>query len=365
MHRIFNFSPGPAILPESVLEEASKGVLEISGSGMSVLEVSHRGKQYDTIHAQARQTILRLLGLDESEYTLMFIQGGASMQFAMLPYNYLVDGKTADYVNAGSWGAKALKEAKKVGKGTVAEAATSADKNFSYIPKTLTLSQNPLYLHVTTNNTIEGTEMYDLPDVGDIPLVSDMSSDFMAVKRDFSKFALFYAGAQKNAGPAGVTIVVARKAFLEKAAGGLPAILAYETYAESDSLYNTPPVFAIYVAGLVAKWLEAQGGLEAIEKQNREKASLLYKTIDDLGEVFYGTVTAPEDRSLMNVTFRLQPRYEELEKEFVAAAAKQGLDGLKGHRSVGGFRASIYNAFPLDGVKALSQFMREFAAAKG
>ncbi|MDR3706678.1 MAG: 3-phosphoserine/phosphohydroxythreonine transaminase [Capsulimonadaceae bacterium] len=365
MHRIYNFSPGPAILPESVLEEAAQGVREIHGSGMSVLEVSHRGKQYDGIHAGARETLLRVLGLSADEYTVLFVQGGASLQFALLPMNFLADGRTANYVNAGEWGSKAIKEAKKVGKGEAIEIATSADKNFSYIPKGYAPTPGAAYLHVTTNNTIEGTELYDLPETGGVPLVTDASSDFMALNRDHSKFSLLYAGAQKNAGPAGVTIVVARKAFLETALGGLPSMLAYKTYVDSDSLYNTPPVFAIYVVGLVAKWVEAQGGLVAIEKANREKAAVLYSAIDELSDVFYGTVTAKEDRSLMNVTFRLQPKYAELEKEFVAEAAKRGLDGLKGHRSVGGFRASIYNAFPLAGTQALAAFMREFAAAKG
>jgi len=365
MHRIYNFSAGPAILPESVLEEASQGVIEIGGSGMSVLEVSHRGKHYDAIHQETRETLLRLFGLSGDDYSLMFIQGGASMQFAMVPFNFLDNGKTGDYVVAGEWGSKALKEAKKIGRGAANEAATSADKNFSYIPKALRQTAGASFLHVTTNNTIEGTELFDLPDTKETPLVADVSSDFLALDRDHSKFSLLYAGAQKNAGPAGVTIVAARKSFLAQANEGVPSMLAYKTYADSDSLYNTPPVFAIYVVGLVGKWVEAQGGLAAIEKKNRTKAALLYSAIDELSDVFFGTVTAPEDRSLMNVTFRLQPKYADLEKEFVSEAAKRGLDGLKGHRAVGGFRASIYNAFPLDGVEALVAYMREFAAAKG
>jgi phosphoserine aminotransferase len=364
MARIYNFSAGPATLPESVLEEAAAGVLEIAGSGMSILEVSHRGKQYDAIHAETRDTLLRVLGLSADDYSLLFIQGGASLQFAMVPLNLLDEGGKAEYVNAGEWGSKAIKEAKKVGKGSVAEIASSADKNFSYIPKDYAISPDATYLHLTTNNTIEGTELFDLP-ATDVPIIADMSSDFMALNRDHSKFSLIYAGSQKNAGPAGVTIVAARKDLLAKSVTNLPSMLAYKTFVDSDSLYNTPPVFAIYVVGLVAKWVESQGGLAGIEKKNKEKAGLLYSAIDELSDVFYGTVTAKEDRSLMNVTFRLQPKYEALEKEFVSEATKRGLDGLKGHRSVGGFRASIYNAFPLAGVEALVAYMKEFATAKG
>jgi phosphoserine aminotransferase len=332
---------------------------------MSVLEVSHRGKWYDPIHVDARETILRILGLSSEEYVVMFVQGGASMQFAMLPLNILDEGRTADYVNAGEWGGKAYKEAKRVGKGVVNEIASSADKKFSYIPKNYTATPGAQYLHVTTNNTIEGTELFDLPETGGVPLVSDMSSDIFAVDRDFSKFDFFYAGAQKNAGPAGVTIVVARKSFLEKSVANIPLIWAYKTYSEKDSLFNTPPVFGIYVAGLVAKWIENQGGIKAVEKVNREKAAILYNAIDELGEFYQAAVDVREDRSIMNIPFRLQPKYAEFEKEFLAESAAADLDGLKGHRSVGGFRASIYNAFPIEGVKALVQFMKDFAATKG
>ncbi|HEY3332702.1 MAG TPA: 3-phosphoserine/phosphohydroxythreonine transaminase [Capsulimonadaceae bacterium] len=364
MQRIYNFSAGPAILPEIVLEEASQGVREIAGSGMSVLEVSHRGKQYDAIHAETRDTLLRILGLSADEYSLLFIQGGASMQFAMLPMNLLDEGRVAEYVNAGEWGTKALKEAKKVGKGSAIEIASSVDKGYSYIPKGYAISPSSTYLHVTTNNTIEGTELFDLPET-DVPIVADMSSDFMALNRDHSKFDFIYAGSQKNAGPAGVTIVAAKKSLLAKSVTNLPSMLSYKTYVDSDSLYNTPPVFAIYCVGLVAKWIEGQGGLSTVEANNRAKAAVLYNAIDELSDVFYGTVTAPEDRSLMNVTFRLQAKYEALEKEFLTGATTIGLDGLKGHRAVGGFRASIYNAFPKAGVEALVSYMREFAASKG
>lgn len=364
MGRIYNFGAGPAILPEPVLEEAAEGVREINGSGMSVIEVSHRGKDYEAIHFGAHDALLRLLGLSGDEYSLMFIQGGASMQFAMLPMNLLDTGRCADYVNAGEWGHKALSEAKKVGKGTVSEVASSADAKFSHIPKGYASTPRATYLHVTTNNTIEGTELFDLPKV-DAPIAADVSSDFLALDRDHSQFAFFYAGAQKNAGPAGVTIVVGRKSFLAQATGQVPAILNYATYYDKDSLYNTPPAFAIYVVGLVAKWVEAQGGLAAIEKKNREKAAVIYDALDQLPGFYHPAVTDKADRSLMNITFRLQPQYAELEKEFLAGAQSRGMDGLKGHRSVGGFRASIYNAFPLEGAKALAAYLREFAASKG
>jgi phosphoserine aminotransferase len=362
MNRIYNFGAGPAILPESVLEEAAAGVLEINGSGMSVLEVSHRGKDYEAIHFGAQSTLLELLGLSADEYTVMFIQGGASMQFAMLPMNLLPTGSSADYVNAGEWGSKGLKEAQKVGRGTAFEVASSADKNFSYIPKNFAITPGANYLHITTNNTIEGTEWFDLPDAGDTPLVADMSSDFMALNRDHSRLSMLYAGAQKNAGPAGVGIVIAKKEFIAKSQKDVPAILSYPTYADKDSLFNTPPCFAIYVVGLVAKWAKASGGLAALEKQNREKAAVLYNAIDANSAVFKATVTTKEDRSLMNVTFRLQPEFEASEKDFLAGAQARNMDGLKGHRNVGGFRASIYNAFPPAGVDALAAYITEFAA---
>jgi phosphoserine aminotransferase len=361
MKRIYNFGAGPAILPEPVLEEAAAGVREINGSGMSVLEISHRGKDYEAIHFGAEADLLELLHLSADEYKVMFIQGGASMQFAMLPLNLLPVGATADYVNAGEWGSKALKEAQKVKRGTAVEIATSADLNFSYIPKDFTVAPGAAYLHVTTNNTIEGTELFDLPVTGDVPLVADMSSDFMALDRDHTKFSLLYAGAQKNAGPAGVGIVIAKKELLAKSAKDLPAILSYPTYSDKDSLFNTPPCFAIYVVGLVAKWLKSNGGLAAMEKQNRAKAAVLYSAIDKNSAVFKATVTAREDRSLMNVTFRLQPQYEALDKDFLKGAQERSLDGLKGHRNVGGFRASIYNAFPPAGVDLLAEYINEFA----
>lgn len=365
MNRVHNFNAGPAILPMPVLEEASKALIEFENSGMSILEVSHRGKHYEAVHNQAQSDILKLMGLNADDYAVMFIQGGASMQFAMLPMNYLRLGATAEYVVAGEWGTKAVKEAKKVGKGVVLEAASSADSRFSYIPRDYTPTVSSIYFHVTTNNTIEGTQWFGTPESGGVPLVADMSSDFLSMKRDFGAYSLIYAGAQKNAGPAGVTVVLGRKEFLGKALASAPAMLSYKTYLDSNSLYNTPPCFAVYVVGLVARWALAQGGLNSIEHRNREKAGLLYKALDELGSFYRPTVSVPGDRSLMNVTFTLQPPYAELEKEFLTGAEKRNMVGLAGHRSVGGFRASIYNAFPPEGVTELVAYIREFAAKHG
>lgn len=361
MKRIFNFSAGPASLPYSVLEEASKGVLEINGSGMSILEVSHRGKDYEAIHYDAMQRLLRVLGLNSDEYTVLFLGGGASQQFAMLPMNFLRHEQTADYINTGEWGTKAIKEARKFGNVNVA--ASSEEAKFAFIPDHLTLTPDAQYVHITTNNTIEGTEWPTLPDTNGLPLVADVSSDIMARALDYSKLSLFYAGAQKNAGPAGVTLVVARKAYLEKASDDIPAILSYKTHAKTDSLYNTPPVFAIYIVGLVLKWIEEQGGLSVVEAQNRKKAGLVYDALDAYPDFYEPTVTHKADRSLMNVTFRLKDtsKNPDLDKDFLTGAQERHMDGLKGHRSVGGFRASIYNAFPLEGCQALYEYLHAFA----
>jgi phosphoserine aminotransferase len=359
--RIYNFSAGPAILPEPVLEEAAQAVREINESGMSLLEVSHRGKDYDAIHADAEARLLSVLGLSEDEYVPMFLQGGASLQFAMVPLNFLATGQSADYVISGDWGAKALKEAKSFG--DAREVASSKADKYAYIPKQFTPTPGARYIHITTNNTIEGSEYFDLPDTGETPLVADSSSDFLALTRDYSKFSLLYAGAQKNAGPAGVTMVVAKKSFLDTAREGIGAILAYKAHRESHSLYNTPPTFSIFVVGQVLKWVEAQGGLAGVEQRNRQKAQILYNALDELAPFYQPAVTAKEDRSLMNVTWRLADA--SLEKELLAEAKAAGMDGLPGHRSVGGFRASIYNAFPTAGVQALADLLRDFAQRKG
>lgn len=358
MERIYNFSAGPAMLPLAVLEEASKGVLEIQNSGMSILEVSHRGKHYEAIHHDTIQRVLSVLNLSPDEFDVLFLGGGASLQFAMLPMNFLRTGQTADYVNTGEWAVKAIAEAKRFG--TVNIAGTSEDSRYSYIPTDLHLSPDARYVHITTNNTIEGTEWHILPETNGVPLVADCSSDIFARELDYSRFHLFYAGAQKNAGPAGVTLVVARKEFLQQAADDVPVILSYKTHAKANSLYNTPPVFAIYVMNLVLKWIEAQGGLKAIEANNRQKAALIYDALDAHPDVYEPTVTQKADRSLMNVTFRL--KNTGWETAFLEGAKARRMDGLKGHRSVGGFRASIYNAFPLEGCQALADYLHAFAS---
>jgi phosphoserine aminotransferase len=358
MKRIYNFNAGPAILPEAVLQEASRGILEIADSGMSILEVSHRGKEYEAVHYDAMERVLRVLGLSPQEYAVLFLGGGASLQFLMLPMNFLRPGQTADYVHTGEWPAKAMKEAKRFG--TVNVAASSEKERFGCIPRTLNLTPGARYVHITTNNTIEGTEWPALPDTGDVPLVADASSDFCARALDYSRFSLLYAGAQKNAGPAGVTLVVARKAFLEQAHDDVPTMLSYKTHVKSDSLYNTPPAFAVYMVGLVMRWIEEQGGLAVIEARNREKAGVIYDALDAHPETYELPVCAKEDRSLMNITFRLLDPTRE--KEFLTGAEQRGMSGLKGHRSVGGFRASVYNAFPLVGAHALAAYLRAFAA---
>lgn len=360
-HRIYNFSAGPAVLPESVLAEAAEGVKAIAGSGMSILEVSHRGPQYEAIHADAESRLLQTLGLSADEYVPLFLQGGASLQFAMLPQNFLGRGEVGDYVVSGDWGAKALKEARHFGEAR--EAASSKPSKYDHIPKDLSLTPHGRYVHITTNNTIEGTEYFALPNTGDAPLVADSSSDFLALRRDYTRFALLYAGAQKNAGPAGVTMVVARKSFLQTANADIPTILSYKTHADAHSLYNTPPCFAVYVVGLVLKWIDAQGGLDTMESQNSRKAGILYAALDDNAPFYQPAVAEKGDRSLMNVTWRLSD--PALEADFLAEAAAHDMDGLKGHRSVGGFRASIYNAFPVAGVQALADLLRDFAGRKG
>jgi len=359
--RIYNFSAGPAVLPESVLDQAAEAVKEIGGSGMSLLEVSHRGKHYDAIHSDAEARLLKTLGLNDEEYVPLFLQGGASLQFAMLPMNILGAGDVADYIVSGDWGAKALKEAKTIG--DAREAASSKADKYAFIPKQFTQTPGAKYIHITTNNTIEGTEYFDLPDVGDTPLVADSSSDIFAVDRDNSRFSFIYMGAQKNAGPSGVTMVVARRSFLEGARKDIPTILSYKTHVDSHSLYNTPPTFGIFVVNEVFKWIEAQGGVAAVEQNNRRKAQILYSALDENDGVYETAVTAKEDRSLMNVTWRL--RNPDLEAELLAEAKTAKLDGLKGHRSVGGFRASIYNAFPEKGVQVLADLLRDFAQRKG
>jgi phosphoserine aminotransferase len=358
--RIFNFSAGPAVLPVEVLEEAQQNLLALPGVGMSVLEISHRSKAFDEIIQGCEADMRKLAGIPD-DYRVLFLQGGASLQFSMVPLNLLPPDGSADYIVTGAWSQKAVKEAKRVGRVRIA-ASTEAD-NFTRVPaqSELQLDPNAAYVHMTSNNTIYGTEWSKLPDVGNVPLVSDTSSDMFSGPIDIRKHALIYAGAQKNLAPAGVTLVIVRDDMLKRSPATLHTMLNYSVHAENQSMYNTPPVFAIYVMRLVLKWLQKEGGLEAIEKRNARKAGKLYAEIDRTG--FYRGHAAKDSRSRMNVTFRLPN--EELEKKFAKEATAAGLDGLKGHRSVGGMRASIYNAFPEAGVDALVGFMREFESRNG
>src|SRR5919112_4022020 len=358
--RIFNFSAGPAVLPLPVLEKAREEMLSLPGVGMSVMEISHRSKTFDAIHQSAKQGLKDLLGIPEG-YHVLFLQGGASLQFSMVPQNFLANGGSADYVLTGSWGKKAIKEAKKFGATSVA--ADMADSGYNRVPAQDELKLDPAaaYVHVTSNETIEGVEWKHEPEVGGVPLVCDASSDICSRPVDVSKYAVIYAGAQKNLGPSGVTVVILREDLLETIPNGLHTMLDYRTHAENNSLYNTPNTWGIYILNLVCEWAREQGGLASIHQRNEEKARKIYDQIDATD--FYRGHAARDARSLMNVTFRLPS--EDLEKKFASEATAAGLDGLKGHRSVGGIRASIYNAFPPAGVEALTQFMREFERTNG
>lgn len=358
--RIYNFSAGPAVLPLPVLEEAQRDLVALPGVGMSIMEISHRSKAFDEI-IQGCEADIRKLAAIPDNYHVLFLQGGASMQFSMVPMNLMPPGGKADYVSTGSWSKKAIKEAQKVGHVNVA-ATTEAD-NFTRVPRQEELKLDPeaSYVHITTNETIHGVEWKYDPHTGNVPLVADASSDIFGRPLNVAKYALIYAGAQKNLAPAGVTLVFIREDMLARSPQGLPTMLDYNTHAKNKSLYNTPPVFAIYIMRLVMKWLIEQGGLQAAEARNTEKAGLIYSVLDSSS--FYRGHASPDCRSLMNVTFRLPS--EDLEKQFVGEATKAGLDGLKGHRSVGGIRASIYNAFPKAGVESLVAFMKEFERTHG
>src|SRR5687768_3111505 len=353
--RIFNFSAGPAVLPVSVLQKAQSELVSLPGVGMSILEVSHRSRVFEEVLARAEADIRQLANVP-SNYRVLFLQGGASLQFTMVPMNLLPPDSTADYLVTGVWATKAVDEAKKIGK--VHIAATTKAEQFTRIPRPeeIVLTPGAAYVHMTSNNTIYGTQWKALPEVGDIPLVSDTSSDMFSRPLDVARHALIYAGAQKNMGPAGVTVVIIREELLARSAASLPVMLSYAVHAENGSMYNTPPVFAIYLLGLVTRWLIDRGGLAAIAAVNERKAGKLYAEIDRTG--FYRGTAQKESRSLMNVTFRLPT--EDLEKQFVKESENAGLDGLKGHRSVGGIRASIYNAFPEAGIDALTDFMKEY-----
>src|SRR5678816_2427594 len=358
--RLHNFSAGPAVLPETVLEEAQRDLLSLPGVGMSVMEISHRSKTFDEIIHRAESGVRELLSIPDN-YRILFLQGGASLQFSMVPMNFLPADGSADYILTGSWGKKALKEAKKVG--AVNVASTMADGGFTRVPSRDEISLNPhaAYVHITSNETIEGVQWKREPDVGDVPLVVDSSSDILSREIDVDKYALIYAGAQKNMGPSGVTLVILRDDLLQRIPENLATMLDYRIHVQNKSLYNTPNTWGIYIMGLVCKWLQDQGGLAGMEQQNDDKAQLLYDAIDATD--FYRGHADVDCRSTMNVTFRLPA--EDLDKKFVAEATAQGLDGLKGHRSVGGIRASIYNAFPRAGVEALVSFMQDFERRNG
>ena len=359
MARVYNFGAGPAVLPLEALEEAQRELIDFKGSGMSILEHSHRGKEYDAVHQEAVANLQRLFNLDDS-YAVLFLQGGASGQFAMMPMNLLGPGQAADYINTGSWAKKAISEAKIVGKVNVV-ADTSAEKP-ARIPKASELKLTPgaAYVHLTSNETIDGTQWKAFP-VTQAPLVADMSSDILSRPFDAKQFGLIYAGAQKNLGPAGVALVIIRKDLATRAPATVPKFFRYATHLEENSLYNTPPCFAIYLIMLVTRWIQKMG-VENLYRANVEKAARIYAAIDRSGG-FYKWTAAVDSRSDMNITFRLPA--EALEETFVKEASKSGMKGLKGHRSVGGIRASVYNAFPAEGISALVSFMDEFQRKNG
>ena len=353
--RIHNFNAGPAALPLPVLEEIKDSFTNFKGSGMSITEVSHRSQWFDDVINDAIDRTKRLLKLDD-QYHVLFIQGGASMQFCMAPLNFLSDGRSADYINTGTWSTKAIKEAQIQNK-PIKVVASSEDKNFCYIPKDISFNTDAVYVHLTSNNTIKGTQFESLPDTGKTPMVIDMSSDIMSKPLDMSNIGMIYAGAQKNIGPAGVCMVILRQDLLDLVPDHIPSMLSYATFANKNSMFNTPPCFAIYTIQLVMKWLEETiGGLEKMDEKNREKADLLYDFMDNSS--FYRATADKGSRSLMNVTFRLPD--EDLEKAFVAKAIENEMGGLKGHRSVGGCRASIYNATGINAINDLISFMKEF-----
>ncbi len=360
MERIYNFSAGPAVLPREVLEQARDELVNWQGCGMSVMEMSHRGKEYMGIQAQAEADLRELMGIP-ANYKVLFLQGGASSQFAMVPMNLLRGKASADYLNTGEWSKKAIKEAKKFG--AVNVVATSEDKNFSYAPTqdAWKLDPNAAYVHYTPNETIGGVEIFWTPETGDVPLVADMSSHILSRPIDVSKFGVIYAGAQKNIGPAGVTVVIVRDDLIGQVVPGTPTMMDYKTHGDNESMYNTPPTYGIYIAGLVFKLLKAKGGLAAMEQTNIAKANLLYDYLDATS--FFNSPVARENRSRMNIPFTLKDAA--LDEEFLKGCKARGLVQLKGHRSVGGMRASIYNAMPVEGVRQLVEYMKEFEAKHG
>ncbi len=355
MERVYNFSPGPSMLPLEVLEKAQKEMLNYNDTGQSVMEMSHRSKEYETIIKGAESLLREIMNIDEN-YKVLFLQGGASMQFAMVPLNLFSQKRIADYVNTGQWSKKAISEAKRYG--TVNVVGDSSDKTFTYIPELdeSKFTKDADYFHITLNNTIYGTRYTKLPNTGSVPLVSDISSIILSEVIDVSKFGLLYAGAQKNLGPAGLTVVIIRQDLIGKAMDITPTMLDYKIHADNGSMYNTPPTYSIYISKLVFEWVKAQGGVSELQKINEQKASLVYDFLDN-SKMFKGTVVK-KDRSLMNIPF--VTGNEQLDAKFVKEASKAGFVNLKGHRTVGGMRASIYNAMPIEGVKALIEFMKKF-----
>ncbi len=355
-NRVFNFNPGPSTLPLDVLKRAQNELLDFKGTGMSILEISHRSPEYDEVHNSAIANAKALMGLDDS-YKILFVGGGASSQFAHIPINFLKKGETAAYVDTGTWSTKAIKEAGLFG--NVHLAGSSKDDSYTFIPSAddLDLPSNTAYLHITTNNTIKGTQYYYIPETGEIPLIADMSSDILSKQLDFSKFSMIYAGAQKNLGPSGVTMIAIRASMLDKINDDVPTMFDYRTHASKNSLFNTPPVFPIYIVKLVFDWIQEQGGLAAVEEVNRKKKDTVYGLIDQYPDFFRGPVKT-ESRSWMNVALRLPS--EELEQKLIAETKAAGFIGLKGHRSVGGVRVSIYNAMTLEGVEKVTDFMTDF-----
>lgn len=361
MSTVHNFNAGPAVLPQAVLAQAQAELLDYQGRGMSILEMSHRSKEYEAINAQAEARFKALLGLSD-DYRVLLMQGGASGQFALIPMNFLPAGASADYILTGAWGEKAVEEARRIGDARIAASTAEGGFRRTPAPDEIRLSERPAYIHITSNETIQGVQWASLPDFGDTPLVADMSSDIMSRPFDATKFALIYAGAQKNIGPAGVTAVLIRQSLIEQGNKGLPAIMRYSTFAKNSSLYNTPPAFAVYLLNLVLGWIADLGGLPAMEARNRAKAALVYAAIDAHAGFYRGHAEVGS-RSPMNITFRLPD--EALEQQFVSEAQAAGMVGLAGHRSVGGIRASLYNALEPASCAALADFMGEFVRKNG
>ncbi len=359
--RAYNFNAGPAALPLEVLQQAQSELVDYEGIGMSIMEVSHRSKEYDAVHAETQDLFKELLNIPDG-YKVLFLQGGASTQFAMIPMNLLADGKVAHYVHTGSWANKAIKEAKLFGEVNVA--ASAKDNEFTKVPDLsgLSLGSDAAYLHITSNETIGGIQFKQFPATGNVPLVADMSSDILCRPVDVNQFDFIYAGAQKNLGPSGVTVAIVREDLVKDAPDSLPTMMRYATHIEGNSLYNTPPVFSVYMVGLVLKWIKTNGGLTAMEQRNEAKTKLIYDVIDASGG-FYKGVADQGSRSTMNITFRMAD--EDMEKRFLQESAAQGFVGLKGHRSVGGLRASTYNAVPHEACQALADFMNDYQKRNG